>query len=149
MSDLAAAIDAVRNGERYEIEPDCDDERVGFVNVSKSETEGFDVAVKVSVGKTDAPDDIAPVTVVEDRREATAMVEALGREGVFAELVHAVSSAYELPEETVADSLETDLHCARAWPDQPAVSNVVFRTRLGGGPDGLRSERVPADDLVY
>ncbi|PCR90677.1 hypothetical protein [Natrinema ejinorense] len=148
-SDIAAAIATVRNGDRYELEPACDDERVLFVNVSETGFERFEIAVTVSVRETDVPDDIVPVTAVDDRGEATPLVEALGREGVFAELVDAVSNAYNLPEETVSERLETDLHCTRSWPDQPTVSNVVFQTRLAGGPGGMRSERFHADDLVY
>lgn len=148
-SDIAAAIATIRNGERYELEPTCEDDRVGFLNISETGLERFEISVTVSVSKTDVPADIVPVTAVEDPGEATALVTALGREGVFTELVDAVSSAYDLPRETVVERLEADLHCTRAWSDQPSVSNVVFQTRLAGSPDGMRSERLHADDLVY
>ena len=148
-TDIATAIATVRDGDRYELEPACDDERVRFLNISEAEVNGFEIEIKVSVGKAAVPDDIVPVTTAKDRREATGLVEALGREGVFAKLVDAVSNAYDLPRGPIIEQLETDLHCTRAWPDQSSVSTVLFQTRLAGSPDGIRSVRLHADELSY
>jgi hypothetical protein len=148
-SEVAAAIAAVKSGERYEMEPSSEDERVGFLNISQTEVEGFEIEVKISVSKTVVPSDLVPVTAIDDPEEATALVDVLGREGVFAELVDAVSSVYECPEETVTEQFERDLHCTRAWSDEPSVSNALFQTRFAADTDGIRSGRLHADDLWY
>lgn len=148
-SEVAAAITAVRSDERYEVEPSCEDERVSFLNVSQTEAEGFEIEVKISVSKTAVPSELVPVTAVDDPEEATALVDVLGREGVFTELVDAVSSVYEVSEETVIEEFERSLHCTRAWAGEPSVSNGLFQARFTGGPDGLHSGRLPADDLWY
>jgi hypothetical protein len=105
------------------------------------------VKLQVSVDEAAVPDDVVPVTAVDDPADATALVDALGRDGAFAELVDAAAAAYDLPAQAVADHLEADLHCTRAWADESAVSNAVFQTRIGGDADGLRSERLYADDV--
>lgn len=148
-SEIASAIAAVRSGERYELESSCKDGRVSFLNISQTETEPFEIEVKISVSKKAVPSDVVAVTAVDTPEESTALVGALGHEGVFTELVDAVSSVYECPQGTVREQFERSLHCTRAWADEPSVSNVVFQTRFAGGPDGLRSGRLHANDLVY
>lgn len=148
-SDVAAAIATVRSGERYELEPRCVDERVDFLNISQTEEDGFEMEVIISVSKTEVPSDIVPVTTVDDPDESTALVDVLGREGVFNELVDAVSSVYGLPRKTVAEQFEGGLHCTRTWPDDPSVANVLFQTRFAGDSEGIRSGRLHADSLWY
>ena len=148
-SEIAAAIAAVRRGDRYEEEPSCEDERVKFLYILQTEVEAFETEVKISVSKTAVASDIVPVTAVDDPGESTTLVDALGREGVFTELVEAVSSACEFSENIVIEQLERTLHCTRAWNDEPSVSNVVFQTQFGGGPDEMHSGRLHANELVY
>jgi hypothetical protein len=133
----------------YEVEPGCEDERVIFLNVSQTEPEGSEIGGEISLSKRAVPSELVPVTAVDDPEGATALVAVLGREGVFTELVDAVSTVYGIPEGRIVEGFERSLHGTRARTDGPSVSKVLFRARVAGGPDGLCSGRLHADDRWY
>lgn len=95
------------------------------------------VVLTVLVSKDALAADISAWTAVEetpppelDDGDATTLVEALGTDGIYAELAEAVTVALAVDRRDVEARLADALVLRRSYADQPDVSNVVFRGRL-------------------